>query len=376
MDPTLSDSTDKIWSHHPIRGSGLGRVTAGFRFRSPSWGTKEPDTHLRFLVFQGRGRASSVRNSRCHTRPESALGRLIGATRLDVLSRWAAREVGGHRFQVEVEGKVSGGFTARLGIGSAHEVIEQKSAAKDTRQGIQRLPGRLKWSDVTLSRPLSADTQLYTRRQDVIESRMADARKKCTITIADMSGKPAVVWELTNARPSSLVVVQKAEGGTHARGDDDCLRDRGPKAAWIISHNGHRPVTQYDDLRAAGFARSPFCFQTRAGLSGLNRSKTHAGFPGRLSPKHLLGHLLAGLAGLDRDGAHLQKRQREVRRLLRAVRLQHQEHGMLGLVHPVGDDLHAVLLGVRLADVMGQLPHHLRISRRAGLRRMSVLDKI
>jgi len=112
-------------------------------------------------------------------------------------------------FQVEVEGKLSGMFNACSGIGSTSEVIENKVGTKDGKQAIQKIPGRLKWSDVTLTRAVSADLSLYRWRQDVIDGRVAEARKKCTITVMDRNGQPSAIWDLQNAWPSGLIVNQK-----------------------------------------------------------------------------------------------------------------------------------------------------------------------
>ncbi len=115
-------------------------------------------------------------------------------------------------FQVEVEGKLGGTFSACSGIGSVHEIIEHKTNTKGGPEVIQKIPGRLKWSDVTLSRPVTADMKLHSWRQEVIDGRIAEARKKCTITVVDRTGQTAATWDLNNAWPSGLIINQKAGG--------------------------------------------------------------------------------------------------------------------------------------------------------------------
>lgn len=125
----------------------------------------------------------------------------------------SADPITGAFFQVVVEGKLSGAFNACTGIGSLHEVIEIKGDTKGgDPQVTQRRPGRLKWSDVTLSRGLTADMTVYRWRQDVIDGRIAEARKKCTITVMDRTGQTTAIWDLNNAWPSGLTVVQKTSG--------------------------------------------------------------------------------------------------------------------------------------------------------------------
>jgi phage tail-like protein len=115
-------------------------------------------------------------------------------------------------FQVQVEGKLSGTFKACSGIGSVSEVIENRPTGKDGKQVVQKIPGRLKWSDVTLSRGLTTDQSLNQWRQEVIDGRVADARKKCTITVLNQAGQPMAVWDLNNAWPSGLIINQEKSG--------------------------------------------------------------------------------------------------------------------------------------------------------------------
>jgi len=115
-------------------------------------------------------------------------------------------------FQVEVEGKFTAIFKGCSGIGSTSEIIEHKVGTKDGKQTIQRIPGRVMWSDAVLSRGLTTDLSLNQWRQDVIDGRTAEARKKCVITVFDAGGKPGAIWELNNAWPSGLIMKQKDDG--------------------------------------------------------------------------------------------------------------------------------------------------------------------
>jgi phage tail-like protein len=121
--------------------------------------------------------------------------------------------VTGAFFQVEVEGRLSGTFSACSGIGSVTEVIEHKISEKGAKEPtIRKIPGRVQWSDVTLSRGLTSDMSLHTWRQDVIDGKVDLARKKCTITVLDRTGQPAAIWDLNNAWPSGLIINQKTAG--------------------------------------------------------------------------------------------------------------------------------------------------------------------
>jgi phage tail-like protein len=116
-------------------------------------------------------------------------------------------------FQVEVEGKLSGTFNACSGIGSVHEIIEHKITDKGGKEpSIRKIPGRLQWSNVTLGRGLTGDMSLHMWRQDVIDGKADQARKKCTITVLDRTGQTTAIWDLNNAWPSGLIVNQKTTG--------------------------------------------------------------------------------------------------------------------------------------------------------------------
>ncbi|MGE5294371.1 MAG: phage tail protein [Solirubrobacterales bacterium] len=115
-------------------------------------------------------------------------------------------------FQVEVGGKPIGTFSTCSGIGSVNEVVEHKAATDKGKEMVQKVPGRLKWSDVTLARGLTTDMSLTEWRQQVIDGRMAEARKPCVITVLDRSGQPTATWELSNTWPSSLIVNQESAG--------------------------------------------------------------------------------------------------------------------------------------------------------------------
>jgi phage tail-like protein len=116
-------------------------------------------------------------------------------------------------FQVEVEGRWSGIFKTCAGIGSENESAEAKTADKGEKGGptgsIMKVPGRLRWHDITLTRGLTGDTKLWSWRQEVVVGKVAGARQKCTITLMNQDGKAVAVWELANAWPINLTIGTK-----------------------------------------------------------------------------------------------------------------------------------------------------------------------
>jgi phage tail-like protein len=117
-------------------------------------------------------------------------------------------------FQVEVEGRWSGTFSTCSGLGSENEVVEEKATDKGGQQITKKIPGRLRWHDVTLTRALTSDRKVWEWRQEVVVGKVAGARQKCTITMMGVDGKPVAAWELTNAWPTDLTEGVKEAGAT------------------------------------------------------------------------------------------------------------------------------------------------------------------
>ena len=75
-------------------------------------------------------------------------------------------------FGLEIEGKLSGYFTKVTGIGSESEVVEHKIVNPDTGETIiQKIPGRLSWTDVTLSRGVTSNVDVWEWRQMVVDGK-------------------------------------------------------------------------------------------------------------------------------------------------------------------------------------------------------------
>ncbi len=115
-------------------------------------------------------------------------------------------------FQVEVEGRWSGTFNTCSGIGSESEAVETKVGGEKGMEIVRKIPGRLRWHDVTLTRGLTGDMKLWSWRQEVVVGKVAGARQKCTITMMSQDGKPVAIWELANAWPTDLTIGTKEAG--------------------------------------------------------------------------------------------------------------------------------------------------------------------
>lgn len=110
----------------------------------------------------------------------------------------------GFHFSLEFQGKIAGYFTECSGIGSEHEIVEHKVVTADGHQVIMKIPGRLKWENITLKKGITGDMDMWTWRKDVEDGKVEDARRNGLITMYDQTLKPVAQWEFTRAWPAKL----------------------------------------------------------------------------------------------------------------------------------------------------------------------------
>ena len=99
---------------------------------------------------------------------------------------------------------MTGYFLEASGVGSEHEIVEHTVVDENGHEMVHKLPGRLKWEDVTLKRGITEDLQIWQWRQTVIEGKMADARKNISITMLDRQYEPVAIWHFSGAWPSKV----------------------------------------------------------------------------------------------------------------------------------------------------------------------------
>jgi phage tail-like protein len=104
-------------------------------------------------------------------------------------------------YAIDIQGVIKGYFTECSGIGSEHEVIEHKIVNESGRELVQKIPGRLKWENITLKRGITASMDIWKWRDQVVQGKVADARKNGTITMFDQELRPVAAWDFANAWP-------------------------------------------------------------------------------------------------------------------------------------------------------------------------------
>lgn len=107
-------------------------------------------------------------------------------------------------FGVEFQGQVVGAFRECTGLGSENEVVEYKASGPKGEYVIKKVPGRLKWNNVTLKRGITDSMDMWKWRKLVEQGKIDDARKNGTITMYNQQGSAVARWDFTNAWPSKL----------------------------------------------------------------------------------------------------------------------------------------------------------------------------
>lgn len=110
----------------------------------------------------------------------------------------------GFHFSLELQGKIAGYFTECSGIGSEHEVIEHKVVTANGQQVVMKVPGRLKWENITLKKGITGAMDMWDWRKEVEDGKVEDARRNGMITMYDQTLKPVAQWEFTRAWPVKL----------------------------------------------------------------------------------------------------------------------------------------------------------------------------
>jgi phage tail-like protein len=117
-----------------------------------------------------------------------------------------------YSFLVEIDGIASAAFKSVSGLAAEAEVIEYREGS-DPLSSSRKLPGRVRYPIVTLTRGLTTSLDLWNWWRTVAEGRIE--RRNVSIVLLDDSRSPALRWRLHRAW------IARIEGpGLHARGNE------------------------------------------------------------------------------------------------------------------------------------------------------------
>lgn len=107
-------------------------------------------------------------------------------------------------FALEVQGAVTGFFTEIGGLGSETEIVDHKIVTPEGREVIQKIPGRLKWTEITMKRGVTSEMDMWKWRKMVEDGKIQDARKNGSIVMYDESLKEIARWNFVRGWPSKI----------------------------------------------------------------------------------------------------------------------------------------------------------------------------
>jgi phage tail-like protein len=107
----------------------------------------------------------------------------------------------GFHFGVDIQGQVTGYFTECSGLGSEQEVIEHKVVNEAGVEVVMKIPGRLKWENITLKRGITSAMDIWTWRKMVEHGDVAGARADGSIVMYNQALAEVARWNFQNGWP-------------------------------------------------------------------------------------------------------------------------------------------------------------------------------
>jgi phage tail-like protein len=114
-------------------------------------------------------------------------------------------QIAGYTFMLEVDGIAEATFRECAGLDNETQVIESKESGLKGQTVIKKLPGALKWSDITLKRGFTkGDMLLNDWRQKAIDGDLQSMRKNGSVVVYDYKNEEVLRWNFTNGWVSKL----------------------------------------------------------------------------------------------------------------------------------------------------------------------------
>jgi phage tail-like protein len=107
-------------------------------------------------------------------------------------------------FAIEFQGQVTGAFRECTGLGSENEIVESKMNGMDGRPVVKKIPGNLKWGNITLKQGITDDMDMWKWRKLIEEGKVDEARKNGSIVLFSHAGTEIARWDFVNAWPSKI----------------------------------------------------------------------------------------------------------------------------------------------------------------------------
>jgi phage tail-like protein len=103
-------------------------------------------------------------------------------------------------FLVEIDGVTVAGFSECSGLSSETDPIEYREGKENIT--VRKLPGLVKYSNITLKRGFTQGKELWQWRKQVLDGKTQ--RRSGTVTLLDEGRKPALRWNFREGWPRKL----------------------------------------------------------------------------------------------------------------------------------------------------------------------------
>ena len=104
------------------------------------------------------------------------------------------------RFLVEIDGITQAGFREVTIPDTAQDPIEYREGNEAIT--VRKLPGLIKYGNVTLKWGITDSLDLYNWRKDVEDGKIKDARKNMAVVVLDDEANSVTRWEFSQAWPT------------------------------------------------------------------------------------------------------------------------------------------------------------------------------
>jgi phage tail-like protein len=104
----------------------------------------------------------------------------------------------GYNFLVEIDGVTRGGFRECSGLDTSQDPIDYREGTDSLTT--RRLPGLVKYSNITLKWGITDDSELWDWRQSAMDGKVE--RKNGSIVLLDDTGAEALRWNFREGWPT------------------------------------------------------------------------------------------------------------------------------------------------------------------------------
>jgi phage tail-like protein len=110
----------------------------------------------------------------------------------------------GYHFYLEIDGITQARFRECSGLTSESQVIEYKEADKNGVTVVRKVPGVLKWSDITLKRGITDIMELWDWRKKIEDGKVDEARKSGSVVMYSQTNDEIARWNFVDGWPSKM----------------------------------------------------------------------------------------------------------------------------------------------------------------------------